>query len=263
MYICNICILLLLEHQGLKDSAIFSAQVALKSQVKWWTGLLQMCLKAQEGRRHRIWRGSCLFESSDAKSGLQLHISMRLFWYCISIYIIHTHTYICLIVEIDRWYAPVKPIETKHMGCFWCKLQSATASTFTPVHWGHHLGSGIDYHMFNLREIVLCIHKLGIPIHLTLFTSSPVLQAWTMLLEYLFVSEDVERRTSNLNCNPPEEQPANYEQASSQAELVLRCFFFCELWRLWTLCRACVSVRRRHSLNLGRDRAMWPRTLPL
>ena len=45
--------------------------------------------------------------------------------------------------------------------------------------------------------------------------------------------------------------------------LIAICFFFCELWRLWTLCRACVSVRRRHSLNLGRDRAMWPRTLPL
>ena len=55
-----------------------------------------------------------------------------------------------------------------------------------------------------------------------------------MLLEYLFVSEDVERRTSNLNCNPPEEQPANYEQASSQAELDRNMFFFF-LWALETL----------------------------
>ena len=85
-----------------------------------------------------------------------------------------------------------------------------------------------------------------------------------MLLEYLFVSEDVERRTSNLNCNPPEEQPANYEQASSQAELDRNMFFFSgDFGHLWTLCRARASVRRRHSLNLGRDRAMWPRTLPL
>ena len=74
--------------------------------------------------------------------------------------------------------------------------------------------------------MVLCIiHKLCIPITIDAFHVISVLQAWIMLLEYLFVSEDVERRTSNLNCNTLEEQPANYEQAASQAELDHNVFF--------------------------------------
>ena len=100
----------------------------------------------------------------------------------------------------------------------------AFASIFTPVHWGHPLGVGhrLSY-VQSPRDSAMYSQTRHSD---TLDASSPVLQAWTMLLEYLFVSEDVERRTSNLNCNPPEEQPANYEQASSQAELDRNMFFF-------------------------------------